>query len=61
MRVATEYLRDETGASASEYALILALIGLGTALAVATFGRQLVGAYACAPMTNTTQTRSTPE
>ena len=36
-----EFLNDETGASAAEYALILAIIGVGIATAAGTLGNEI--------------------
>lgn len=38
IKFATSFLRDDSGASAAEYALILAIIGTGIALASITLG-----------------------
>ncbi len=38
------YLRDESGAAAAEYALILAIVGAGIALAAATLGGNIANA-----------------
>lgn len=38
------YLTDENGASAAEYALILAIVGTGIALAAFTLGGSISGA-----------------
>lgn len=38
------FLRDESGASAAEYALILAIVGAGIALAAVTLGTAISGA-----------------
>ena len=35
------YLKDETGASAAEYALILAIVGAGIAVAALTLGNSI--------------------
>lgn len=38
MNILTELLRDEAGASAAEYALILAIVGTGIAVAAIALG-----------------------
>lgn len=38
------FLRDESGASAAEYVLILTIIGTALAAAIGTFGDALAGA-----------------
>jgi pilus assembly protein Flp/PilA len=38
MNILTKLLRDESGASAAEYALILAIVGSGIAIAAFTLG-----------------------
>lgn len=38
------YLADENGASAAEYALILAIVGVGIAAAAITLGNSITGA-----------------
>lgn len=40
----TSFLRDDSGASAAEYALILAIIGAGIAIAAVTLGDAISGA-----------------
>lgn len=45
------FLRDESGASAAEYALILAIVGAGIALAVTTLGSSIAGAINSAATT----------
>lgn len=40
----TGFLRDESGASAAEYALILAIVGTGIALAASDLGDAISGA-----------------
>jgi pilus assembly protein Flp/PilA len=40
----TSFLRDDSGASAAEYALILAIIGSGIALAAIALGTAISGA-----------------
>lgn len=49
------FLRDESGASAAEYALILAIVGAGIAVAAGTLGTAISGA-----MTGAATTISTP-
>jgi pilus assembly protein Flp/PilA len=39
-----EFLRNESGASAAEYALILAIVGAGIAVAAAALGGAISGA-----------------
>ena len=39
-----DFLRDESGASAAEYALILAIIGIGIVVAAVALKSQIVGA-----------------
>ena len=52
------FLRDESGASAAEYALILAIVGTGIALAAiflgGTIGNSINGAGACIESPNST-------
>lgn len=50
-----DFIRDESGASAAEYALILAIIGTGIAVAAVTLGDSIAGA-----LTNTANTIDTP-
>ena len=38
MKLFADFLKDESGASAAEYALILAIVGSGLALAATTLG-----------------------
>jgi pilus assembly protein Flp/PilA len=40
----TSFLRDDSGASAAEYALILAIVGAGIAVASVTLGGAISGA-----------------
>ena len=40
----TNYLREESGASAAEYALLLAIIGIGIVLASGTLRDAIAGA-----------------
>ena len=40
----TNYLRDESGASAAEYALLLAIIGIGIVAASGVLGSAITGA-----------------
>lgn len=44
IKFATSFLRDDSGASAAEYALILAIIGSGIALAAIALGTAISGA-----------------
>ena len=41
VKFVTSFLRDESGASAAEYALILAIIGTGIAAAAITLGTNI--------------------
>lgn len=41
VKFVTSFLRDESGASAAEYALILAIIGTGIAVAAVTLGESI--------------------
>jgi len=41
VKFVTSFLRDESGASAAEYALILAIIGSGIAVAAITLGTSI--------------------
>lgn len=50
-----DFIRDESGASAAEYALILAIVGTGIALAAVTLGESIAGA-----LTNTADTIDNP-
>lgn len=42
------FLRDESGASAAEYALILAIVGVGIVVAAGTLGTAISGAMTTA-------------
>ena len=44
IKFATSFLRDDSGASAAEYALILAIVGTGIALAAVGLGDAISGA-----------------
>ena len=44
VKFVTSFLRDESGASAAEYALILAIIGSGIAVAAITLGGAITSA-----------------
>jgi pilus assembly protein Flp/PilA len=44
MNIFTKLLSDETGASAAEYALILAIVGTGIAVAAIGLGTSISGA-----------------
>ena len=44
MNIFTRLLRDESGASAAEYALILAIVGAGIAVAAFTLGGSISNA-----------------
>lgn len=44
IKFATSFLRDDSGASAAEYALILAIVGTGIALAAVTLGNAISNA-----------------
>ena len=46
MKLFTSFLRDESGASAAEYALILAIVGAGIALAASNLGDAIETAIA---------------
>ena len=46
MNILTEMLRDESGASAAEYALILAIVGAGIAIAAFNLGGSISSAMA---------------
>lgn len=50
-----DFIRDESGASAAEYALILAIVGTGIALAAVGLGTAISGA-----MNRTANTITTP-
>lgn len=39
-----DFMRDESGASAAEYALILAIVGVGIAVAAGALGGAITGA-----------------
>lgn len=43
-----DFLRDETGAAAAEYALILAIVGSGLAVGALTLGNDIAGALEAA-------------
>ncbi|PKP86350.1 MAG: Flp family type IVb pilin [Alphaproteobacteria bacterium HGW-Alphaproteobacteria-17] len=43
-----DFVRDESGASAAEYALILAIVGVGIAGAAAALGGAITGAMSTA-------------
>ncbi|MHA6317987.1 Flp family type IVb pilin [Altererythrobacter sp. CAU 1778] len=44
MKMIKNFLRDESGASAAEYALILAIVGTGIAVAAFGLGNAITGA-----------------
>lgn len=44
MRSITSFLRNESGAAAAEYALILAIVGAGIGVAAAALGGAISGA-----------------
>jgi len=44
IKFVTSFLRDDSGASAAEYALILAIVGTGIALAAVGLGEAISGA-----------------
>lgn len=46
-----EFFKDESGASAAEYALILAVVGLGILLAAQNLGTAISGAMGAATKT----------
>jgi len=58
IKFATSFLRDDSGASAAEYALILAIVGTGIAAAAFALGETISGAMssaeACINSTNGT-------
>ena len=60
MKTFINMLRDEAGASAAEYALILAIVGAAIAIAALTLGKAVAGAMnnaaACVSGTSTTYT-----
>ncbi|MDP3495721.1 MAG: Flp family type IVb pilin [Hyphomonadaceae bacterium] len=41
MTIIADFIKDESGASAAEYALILAIVGSGLALAATTLGNSI--------------------
>lgn len=45
MNIFSKLLRDESGAAAAEYALILAVVGTGIALAAVALGGSIKGAF----------------
>jgi len=45
-KLLTGYLRDESGATAIEYALIVALIGAGLVIGLQDLGNSVAGMYA---------------
>ena len=45
-KLLTEFRRDENGAAAIEYALIVALIGAGLVIGLQDLGRSVAGLYA---------------
>jgi len=53
-------IRDESGASAAEYALILAIVGAGIALAAYTLGRNISNAMGAVGTKIGTCTAATP-
>jgi pilus assembly protein Flp/PilA len=44
VKFVTSFLRDESGASAAEYALILAIVGSAIALSAIALGNEIAGA-----------------
>ena len=44
MNILAKYLKDESGASAAEYALILAIVGIGIVTAAKSLGTAISGA-----------------
>lgn len=54
----TQFLKDESGASAAEYALILAVVGLGILVAAQNLGTAISGAMGAA--TTTLNSAATP-
>lgn len=55
MHILRRILRDELGASAAEYALILAIVGLGTIVAAITLGNAVGTSMNCASESINTQ------
>jgi pilus assembly protein Flp/PilA len=45
LRQARDFIRDETGASAIEYALLIALVALGISTALTTFSGKVTALY----------------
>ena len=64
MKMIKNFLRDESGASAAEYALILAIVGTGIAFAAFGLGNAITGALddstACIEGVTATDTDSDP-
>ncbi len=58
MKTFINMLRDDSGAAAAEYALILAMIGAGIALAAFNLGTAIKGSMAKSAACITTQTAS---
>ena len=60
MRNFMSFIKDESGASAAEYALILAIVGAGIALAAYTLGKNISNAMGAVGTKIGTCTASTP-
>ena len=59
MRSILAYLRDDSGAAAAEYALILAIVGAGLATAAFTLGTDIASALTAAGNAISSMTFST--
>ena len=60
MKTFINLMKDESGASAAEYALILAIVGAGIALAAYTLGQNISNAMGAVGTKIGTCTASTP-
>jgi pilus assembly protein Flp/PilA len=60
MKTFINLLKDESGASAAEYALILAIVGAGIALAAYTLGKNISNAMGAVGTKIGTCTAATP-
>ena len=60
MKTFINMLRDDSGASAAEYALILALVGTGIAIAAYNLGGAIENEMTCATTTIATAPNTTP-
>ena len=60
MKTFINLLKDESGASAAEYALILAIVGAGIALAAYTLGQNISNAMGAVGTKISTCTAATP-